>query len=117
MSELVSNTNINKQLEFLRNISEIKVKLFRPGIESEFSDQEQKKQFNEQRLKWSNFVNQVEINIAAVLVDRLEQNEAAFEAGIEAINQEIQEINDTVGFLNLFKSTIATLGRIVTLPV
>lgn len=117
MSELVSNTKIDKQLEFLRNISEIKVKLFRPGIESKFPNREQKKQFNEQRLKWSNFVNQVEIDIAAVLVDRLEQNEAAFEAGIEALDREIQEINDTVAFLNLFKSTIVTLGRIVTLPV
>ena len=117
MSELISNTNINKQLEFLRNISEIKVKLFRPGIEDEFPDREQEKQFNEQRLKWSNFVNRVEIDIAAVLLDRLEQNEADFEIGIEAINQEIKQLNDTVAFLDLFGRTIATLGRIVKLPM
>ena len=101
MNSLSSNSDIKARLEFLREISLIQAKLFRPGIESEFTDEEQKRKFKKFRLKWSMFVQTVEIDIATVLVNKLEENQSGFEAGIQAINAQIQEIDDTVGFLNL----------------
>lgn len=106
----------NKTLEFYRKIKETEVELYKSGIESEFSDKD-RSIFQDYREKWRRYVDTVERDIATVLVERLKQNEADFETGIKAINQEIQEINDTVAFLNLFERTIATLGRIVTFPI
>ena len=116
MSELKSNPDLDKRLKFLKKIKETQVKLNQPGIERKFSDN-QIEEFKEHRRKWRNYVETVQINIATVLVNQLEQNEAHFEAGIEAINQEIQDINDTVSFLNLFGRTIGILGRIIKLAI
>ena len=116
MSELKFNPNPDEREEFLDKIQDIEGKLYRPGIESKFPPKDLKK-FKEYRGKWSHYVETVRINILADLVERLKQNETAFEIGIEAINREIQEINDTVSFLNLFERTIGTLGRIITLPM
>ena len=113
MLKLKSNPD---PIDFFQKIKEIQVELYRPGIESKFTPNEIEK-FREYRRKWRNYVETVQINIATVLLDRLKQNETAFETGIEDINREIQEINDTVSFLNLVERTIGTLGRIVTLPM
>ena len=115
MSNLASNSDMKARLKFLQEISLIQSELFRPGIESEFTDEEQKKQFKKFRLKWSMFVQTVEIDIATVLVNKLEENQSGFEAGIQAINVEIQEINNTVGFLNVLERGLNILGRIVTI--
>jgi len=40
-----SNSEIDKKLEFLKEISAIQAKLFSPGIESTFSNEEEKKKF------------------------------------------------------------------------
>lgn len=109
-------SELNKRLEFFKKIKETQVKLYRPGIESQFSPNEVGK-FQEYRRKWRHYVEAVQEDIATVLVERLKQNETAFETGIEAINQEIQQINDTVSFLNLFERTIGTLGRIIKLAI
>ena len=110
-------SELNKRLQFLQKIKETQVKLSRPGIESKFSSSNEIEKFQEYRRKWKHYVETVEIDIATVLVDRLKQNEADFEAGIEAIDREIQQINDTVGFLNLFGRTIGILGRIIKLAM
>ena len=115
MNDLSSNSDIKTRLEFLQEISLIQAKLFRPGIESEFPDEEQQKKFKKFRLKWSMFVQTVDIDIATVLVDKLEENQSAFEDGIEAINEEIQEIDDIVGLLNLLERGLNILGRIITI--
>lgn len=117
MSTLSSNSEIDKKLEFLKEISVIQANLFSPGIESRFSDEEQKKKFKRFRLKWSMFVQTVEIEIATVLIDDLENNQLAFEDGIKAINEKIQEIDDTVGFLNLLERGLNILGRIIDLTI
>lgn len=117
MNNLSSNADIKARLEFLKEISLVQAKLFRPGIESEFTDEEQKKKFKKFRLEWSRYVQTVEIDILSVLVNQLEENQPAFEAGIEAINQEIKEIDDTVGFLNLLERGLNILGRIIDLTI
>lgn len=117
MTPLSSDSEINKKLELLKEISATQAKLFSPGIESRFPDEEQKKKFKRFRLKWSMFVETVEIDIATVLVDELENNQVAFEDGIKAINEKIQEIDDTVGFLNLLERGLNILGRIINLTI
>lgn len=117
MTTLSSDTEIRARLDFLREISLIQAKLFRPGIESEFPDEDQKKKFKIFRLEWSRYVQRVEIDILSVLVDQLEENRNAFEAGINSINQEIQEIDDTVGFLNLLERGLKILERIIDLTL
>ena len=116
MSQLKFNLDSDKRLEFFEKIKEIQVKLYQPDIESKFPPNEIE-EFLEYRRQWRNYVETVELDIATVLVERLQQNETYFKAGIEAINQELQEINDTVGFLNLFERTIGTLGRIIQLAI
>lgn len=113
MLKLKSNPD---PIDFFQKIKEIQVELYRPGIESKFPSN-QLEEFQEYRRKWRNYVETVQKDIADDLVARLKQNEADFEAGIEAIDREIQNLNNTVSFLNLFERTIATLGRIVTLPM
>ena len=117
MNTLSSNSEIDKKLEFLKEISAIQANLFSPGIESRFPDEEQKKKFKRFRLKWSLFVQTVQIDIASVLVDELENNQVAFSDGIKAINEKIQEIDDTVGFLNLLERGLNILGRIIDLTI
>jgi len=117
MNTLSSNSEINKKLEFLKEISAIQAKLFSPGIESRFPDEEQKKKFKRFRLKWSMFVQTVEIDIATVLVNELEKNQVAFEDGIKAINEKIQVIDNTVNFLNLLERGLNILGRIIDLTI
>jgi hypothetical protein len=111
------NSNNDKKLGFFKEIKDIQVKLFRPGIENEFQSQELKNKFIDYRLKWSDFVEKVEIDIANVLVNQLERNEGDFKDGIEAINQEIKKINDAVVFLNLLGRTIGILGKIIQLAI
>jgi len=113
----MNNHDIDKQLEFLRAISAVQVKLFRPGIESEFPDPEQKKRFKKHRLNWSLFVETVEIDISSVLVNELEANEVGLLSGIAEINQQIQEIDDTVGFLKLLGETLKIIDRVVQLLI
>ena len=108
---------IDKKLTFLKEISGIQAKLFSPGIESTFSNEEEKKKFKKFRLKWSMFVQTVEIDIATVLVDELETNQVAFENGIKAINEKIQGITDTVQLLNLLEKGLNILGRIINLTI
>jgi hypothetical protein len=117
MNTLSSNSEINKELEFLKEISAIQAQLFSPGIESRFSNEEEKKQFKRFRLKWSLFVGTVQIDIATVLVNELEENQVDFKDGIEAINEKIQDINDTVDFLNLLERGLNILGRIIDLTI
>lgn len=105
------------RLEFIKEISLVQAKLFRPGIESTFFDPEEKKKFKLLRLDWSIYVARVEIDTLSVLIDRLEANEAGFEEGIKEINQTIQDINNTVDFLNLLKRVLGIIGRIVTLAI
>lgn len=106
-------SDLDRQLEFQKKISDIETKLYRPGIESEFSDENQKKQFKIDRLQWSMFVQRVEFNIANIIVSELEQNESDFEDGIQELNIKIQAINDTVEFLNLFSRVLGIVNRIV----
>lgn len=115
MQAMTSKSDINKQLEFQKQISDLESKLYRPGIESEFSDESQKKQFKLDRLQWSMFVRRVELDIASVLMDKLELNKAGFEAGIQAINQHVQAINDTVGFLDLLSCGLGIISKIIRL--
>ncbi|MBN3926609.1 hypothetical protein [Nostoc sp. NMS4] len=117
MSEIASNVDNKKQLAFLEKISHLENNLYQAGIESKFTNPEQKKEFKRYCQKWTKFVNAVRNNIAAVLVNKLEQNEKGFEDGIEAINQEIQKINDTVGFLEILGRTIDIIENIVSLVV
>lgn len=117
MANLSSNAEIKERLEFFKEISLVQAQLFRPGIESEFPDDEQKKKFKRFRLEWSRHVQIVQIDIATVLVNQLEKNQSAFEDGINSINQEIQEIDDTVGFLNLLERGLKIIGRIVDLTI
>ncbi|MBD2438279.1 hypothetical protein [Nostoc sp. FACHB-110] len=117
MSETVSNIDIKKQLDFLKKISSLEEKLYQSGIEDEFTNPEQKKEFIKHRQKWTIFVNKVKNNIGAVLVNKLEQNEQGFEDGIKTINQEIQAINDTVGFLGILSRTIDIVENIVRLVI
>jgi hypothetical protein len=63
------------------------------------------------------FVQTVEIEIATVLINDLENNQVAFKDGIKAINEKIQEIDDTVGFLNLLERGLNILGRIINLTI
>ncbi|MHC5771534.1 MAG: hypothetical protein ACYTXI_39485 [Nostoc sp.] len=111
------NTDNGKQLEFLKNIKDTQVQLFRPGIEGEFPEQEQKNKFLDYRLKWSDYVQKVEINIATVLVNQLKQNELELKAGIEAIDKENQRINNAVDFLKVLDRTLGILGRIIPLTL
>lgn len=117
MNTLSSNSEINKKLEFLKEISVIQANLFSPGIESRFPAEDQKKKFMRFRLKWSMFVQTVEIDIATVLVNELEKNQVDFKDGIKAISEKIQEIDDTVGFLNLLERGLNILGRIIDLTI
>ncbi|MEH2167824.1 MAG: hypothetical protein V7K41_14335 [Nostoc sp.] len=117
MSEIASNIDKNKQLAFLKNISDLENKLYEIGIESNFPDPKQKEEFKKYRQKWTSFVNTVRNNIATVLVNKLEQNEKGFEDGIKAINQEIQKINDTVGFLEILGQTIDIIENVVRLSI
>ncbi|MEH2045584.1 hypothetical protein [Nostoc sp.] len=117
MSEIAFNIDNNKKLAFFKKISDIDENLDQAGIESKFTDPEQKKKFNKYRSQWKSYVNTVKNNLATILVNKLEQNEKGFEDGIKAINQEIQEINDTVGFLNIFGKTIDIIGNIVGLGI
>jgi hypothetical protein len=117
MNALSFESDIDKQLKFLNEISIVQAKLFRPGIESEFPNEDEKKQFKKARLKWSIYVQTVEIDIATVLVNKLEKNQDEFEAGVQSINKEIQEIDDTVGFLKLLERGIQVLGKIVNLII
>lgn len=107
------SSNLNKQLEFFRQISDIEAKLFRPGIESEFSNEDQKRQFKLDRLQWSIFVRRVELNVANVLVNKLEENSEEFKAGIQAIEQKVQAIQDSVGFLDLLGRGLEIMSRII----
>ncbi|MEH2215393.1 hypothetical protein [Nostoc sp.] len=117
MSEIAFNIDSKKKLAFLKNISAIDEKLYQIGVESKFTDPKQKEEFKNHRQKWTKFVNTVQINTATVLVNKLEQNEKGFEDGIKAINQEIQEINDTVGFLEILGRTIDIFDNIVRLAI
>lgn len=107
------SSNLDKQLEFLSQISDIEAKLYRPGIESEFSDENQKRHFKLDRLQWSMFVRRVELNTANVLLSKLEENSEEFEAGIQAIKQKIQAIEDSVGFLDLLGRGLEIISRII----
>lgn len=116
----MNSTNANqdkKRLEFLKEISLVKARLFRPGIESEFVPDERKKKFKKLRLEWSRYVETVQIDILTVLVDRLEENESAFEEGIRSIETEIQEIDNAVEFLKSLERGLEILGRIVDLTI
>lgn len=113
MLELKSNLD---PIKFLKKIEETKEKLYQSGIENKFPD-DQIEQFKDYRRQWTIYVEKARLKHFSELVEQLKQNEADFEVGIEAINREIQEINDTVAFLDLVGRTIATLGRIVTLPI
>jgi predicted extracellular nuclease len=117
MSEVVSNIDIKKQLEFLKNISAIEEKLYQIGIESKFTNPEQKEEFKKHRHKWTSFVNTVKNNIGNILVNKLEQNEKGFEDGIKAITQAIQEINDTIGFLGILSRTIDIIENIIRVVI
>ncbi|MEH2203666.1 MAG: hypothetical protein V7K53_06230 [Nostoc sp.] len=117
MSEIVSNIDNNKQSEFFKKISGIENKLYEIGIESKFTNPEQKKEFKKYRHKWTSYVNTVRNQIGTNLVNQLEQNEKGFEDGIKAINQEIQEINNTVGFLEILGRTIDIIDNIVRLVI
>ncbi len=114
MSEIAPNIDNKKALdEFFDTISKINTKLNQAGIESKFTEKEQEEKFKEYRLRWKNCVDTAKINIAADLVSQLEQNEKGFEDGIKAINLEIQEIDNTVGFLEILGSTINTIEKIL----
>ncbi|MDZ8065510.1 MAG: hypothetical protein RMY64_07695 [Nostoc sp. DedQUE08] len=117
MSEIAFNVDNNKQLAFLKKISEIDKNLYQPGIERKFTKPEHKKKFNNYRGQWTIYVNTVRNNIGTILINKLEQNEKGFEDGIKAINQEIQEINHTGGFLEILGRTIDILDNIVRLVI
>jgi hypothetical protein len=117
MNSLPFNAAIEKELEFLAAIKSVQVKLFRPGIESEFPDEEQKKQFKKLRLQWTLYVETVEIDIATVLLGKLQENEENLKNGIENIQKEIQKVDNTVGFLNLLGRIIEILGVVVKLAI
>ena len=113
-----SNFALNPREEFLDKIKDIEKRLYQPDIESKFSSNElELRKFKKYRGQWTIYVETVKNETLGELVERLEQNETHFEAGIEAINQEIQNLNNTVSFLNLFERTIGILGRIITLTV
>jgi len=117
MSKIASNSDNKKQLAFFEKISGIDNNLYQAGIESKFTEPKQKEEFKKYRLEWTSCVNTVRNNLASVLVNELEKNEEGFEKGIEEINQEIQKINDTVGFLNFIGEMIKTVKKIVRLGI
>ncbi|MDZ8030703.1 hypothetical protein [Nostoc sp. DedSLP04] len=117
MSEILSNIDNKKKLEFFKKIKGIEEKLYEIDIESKFINPKQKEEFKEYRQKWTSCVNKVRNKIGTILVNKLEENEKGFEDGIKAINQEIQEINNAVGFLNIFSKTIEIIENIVGLVI
>ncbi|MCC5627528.1 hypothetical protein LC613_04930 [Nostoc sphaeroides CHAB 2801] len=114
MSEIAPNIDNKKALdEFFKTISKINTELNKPGIDSKFTVPEHQEKLKEYRLRLKKCVDTDRNKIAADLVNQLEQNEKGFEDGIKAINQEIQEINDTVDFLDILGRTINTIEKIV----
>jgi hypothetical protein len=111
----MNNSEIEARLKFLEIISLLQSKLYRPGIESQFLDPDQKKKFKFFRLNWTLYVETVQIDILSVLIDQLELNRSEFEAGIEDINAKIQEIDDAVSFLARLERGLMILGRIIRL--
>jgi hypothetical protein len=57
------------------------------------------------------------IALIGVLVNELEVNEVELLFGIAEINQQIQEIDDTVRFLKLLGETLNIIDRIVQLLI
>lgn len=114
---LPSNDDIKARLDFLKEISLVQAKLFRPGIESKFTNDTELKKFKKLRLQWTVYVETVEIDILSVLLDKLQENQSDFEDGIKGINQKIQNINDVVGFLNLIQRGLDILGQIIDLAI
>ncbi|MBD0385510.1 MAG: hypothetical protein ICV54_03010 [Nostoc sp. C3-bin3] len=117
MSKIASDSDNKKELAFLEKISDIENNLYQAGIESKFTDPKQKEEFKKYRLKWTSCVNTVRNKIGNDLVNKLEKNEKGFEDGIKALNQEIQKMNDTVGFLDIFGQTIDIIEKIVSLVI
>ncbi len=66
-----SQSDIKSRLEFYNKISLIQIKLFSPGIESEFQNEQQLRKFKMFRLEWSKYVQIVQIDILSILVDKL----------------------------------------------
>jgi len=106
-------SDVQKQLEFLRKLQSIESGLYRPGIEDEFEDLNEKEQFKQDRSQFSLYVQKLQANTARVLVDKLEENNKEFENGIKNLEKESQSINDTVAYLQLFGQVLGMIGKIV----
>ncbi len=111
-----SASELNKKIEFLNKISAFDVLLFGPGTEEAFSGDAYKQRFKDLRYEWHKLVQKSQIGIARFLIDELERNQDAFEAGISYLEQQIQQLNDDVAFLELLDNTLKLVSRIVVLP-
>jgi hypothetical protein len=106
-----------KTLDFFEEISLFEIQLYAVGIESRFSNDEDLKKFKKLRLKWSAFVDMIQIDIATVLVGELQKLESDFQSGIESLKAETQSMKDAVKFLNLLSSVLGIVDKIVDFVV
>lgn len=113
MNDQETRQILSQLQEFLDEISAIQNLLTTPGILGKFPDEQQKKQFKKFRIEWKKLVNQTRIDLASILVSELQANEVELNKGIDAIAQEIQQLDDTVAFLNLLGKTIEILQKII----
>lgn len=118
MSEpLTPAQRAKKAIEFFEKISAFEVKLYAIGIERRFTDPDELKKFKKFRLKWSFFVDEVQIDIATVLVDELQKLEDPLNEGIESLQNTIDNLQNTVNFLNLLGNVLGVIGQIVDVVI
>ena len=106
-----------KAIEFFEKISAFEVKLYAIGIENRFPDPDELKKFKKFRLKWSFFVDEVQIDIATVLVEELQKLEPDLDEGIESLKKTIEDLQNTVDFLNLLGNVLGVIGQIVDVVI
>jgi hypothetical protein len=106
-----------KAIEFFQMIKEFEVKLYAIGIENRFPDPDELIKFKKFRLQWSFFVDEVQIDITSVLVNQLQQLEKPFEDGIKSLEQEVEDLKNTVDFLNLLGNVLGIIGKIVDVVI
>lgn len=106
-----------KAVEFFKVIKDFEVKLYAIGIENRFTDPDELIKFKKLRLKWSFFVDEVQIDIASVLVNELQQLEDEFKDGIKSLEQNVQDLQDAVDFLKLLGDVLGIIGKIVDIVI
>lgn len=111
----LSDSQLNKKIEFLNRISAFAVLLFRPGTEEMFSGDANKQRFKDMRFAWHDRVEKERLSLAKFLIDQLELNEVAFDDGISSLEAQIDQINNEVAFLQLLDKTLKLLVRIIAI--